>query len=193
MNQQGEAMVPLSIRPLISDLPARRAPAGLRRLKGEDGSGLVEYGLVFILFMTMLMGIGAFGHALYAYHFVSQAARQATRWAAVNGYTCSSDNSCNGQYGMNNGPALASDVQNYVANLAPLGINSQNVTTTASWLAPANSPAICTQAVSGAGPYANYPGCTVQVQVSYTFSFIFPLVSSAPLTVSSTSEMVIAH
>jgi Flp pilus assembly protein TadG len=193
MNQQSEAMIPLSIRPLISDLPARRAPAGLRRLKGEDGSGLLEYALVFILFMTMLLGIGAFGLAVFGYHFVSQAARQATRWAAVNGETCTVDNSCNGQYGMNSGPAAASDVQSYVANLVPLGINSQNVTTTVSWLAPANSPAICTQAVNGAGPYANYPGCTVQVQVTYTFNFVFPLVSSAPLTVSSTSEMVIAH
>jgi Flp pilus assembly protein TadG len=189
-------MLPLCIRTLISDFPARRAPAGLRRLKGEDGSGLIEYGLVFILFMTMLMGIGAFGHALYAYHFVSQAARQATRWAAVNGETCTDDNSCNGQYGMNNGPVgrtNQSAIQNYVANLAPMGIDSNNVIATPKWLAPANSPAICIKAVKGAGPYENYPGCTVQVQVTYTFSFIFPLVSSAPLTVSSTSEMVIAH
>lgn len=187
-------MLPFSIRRiLISRLPARRIPAGLQRVKGSDGSSLLEYALVFIVFMTMLMGIGAFGHALYAYHFVSQAARQATRWAAVNGATCSNDSTCNGTGGMNNGPAAASDIQNYVANLAPLGINSSNIITTASWLAPANSPAICTQAVNGAGPYANYPGCTVQVQVNYKFNFIFALVSSAPLTVSSTSEMVIAH
>ena len=187
-------MLPLSIlRVLISRLPARRAPVGMRRLKGEDGSGLLEYALVFIIFMTMLMGIGAFGHALYAYHFVSQAARQATRWAAVNGETCSNDNSCNGQYGMNNGPASTSDIQNYVANLATPGISSNNVLASTTWLAPGNSPAICTQTVNGAGPYPNYPGCTVQVQVSYTFSFLLPLVRGSPLTVSSTSEMVIAH
>src|SRR5690348_7145449 len=62
--------------------------------RGEKGSTLVEFALVFMLLMTMMLGIVNFGRALYAYHFVSNAARSATRWAAVNGNTCTNDGSC---------------------------------------------------------------------------------------------------
>ena len=46
--------------------------------------------------------------------------------------------------------------------------------------------------------HENDPGCTVEVNVSYKFSFIFPLVykpfsSTGTITLSSTSEMVIVH
>ncbi len=66
------------------------------RLAGESGSALIEYAIAFIAFMLLMFGITGFGHALYAYHFVSNVARDASRWAAVNGATCGSDNSCNG-------------------------------------------------------------------------------------------------
>lgn len=162
---------------LTSCLPARCAARGLPRLKGEDGNSLVEFALVLILFMTMLFGIAGFGHALFAYHFVSHAAREASRWAAVNGSTCATDSSCSA-------PAGISDIQNYVKNMAPMGINSSQVTTTPSW--PGTGPTVC-------GTTINAPGCTVVVQVSYNFSFIFPLIHTGPLTLSSTSEMIIAH
>ena len=59
----------------------------LPSLKGETGSGLVEYAIVFTVFMTMLLGVADFGRAMYAYHFVSSAAREATRYAIVRGCT----------------------------------------------------------------------------------------------------------
>ena len=58
------------------------AAASLRRLDGEEGSTLVEFAFVFMLLVTMVLGIMDFSRALYAYHFVAGAARQATRWAA---------------------------------------------------------------------------------------------------------------
>jgi Flp pilus assembly protein TadG len=161
---------------------------------GAKGDSLIEYALTMIFFFTMLFGIVEFARAMYAYHFVSNAARQATRWAAVNGWTCGDDNSCNGTAPMNNGPALPTDIQNYVANMAPPGINSKNITTTPGWTAPTGSPTICTAAVTGiGGPHENYPGCTVEVTVSYKFNFVAPIVSAATIKMSSTSEMVIAH
>jgi hypothetical protein len=39
----------------------------------------------------------------------------------------------------------------------------------------------------------NAPGCTVEVQVQYNFNFLAPFVHSSVVTMSSTSEMVIAH
>jgi hypothetical protein len=95
---------------------------------------------------------------------------------------------------MNTGPASASDIQNYVTNHMDPALVSSKLTTTASWTTDANSPTICKAAVTGlGGPYNNYPGCTVKVQVQYAFSFITPIVYNKTLNLSSTSEMVIAH
>lgn len=157
----------------------RGGGVSLRARAGERGSTLLEFALVFILFMTMLLGIAGFGHALYAYHFVSNVAREATRWAAVNGSTCASDSSCAA-------PASPSDIDGYVKNLAPPGITPANITTTVTYPTVAGGPAICATT-------DNAPGCTVDVQVSYQFNFIFPLVPTSPLTMSSSSEMVISH
>ena len=176
------------------------ASPGQARMRGarERGSALVEYALIFIVFMTLLFGIAGFGHALYAYHFVNNAAKEATRWAAVNGYTCSTDNSCNGTGNMNNGSASAGDVTNFVKTITPLGIDPTKVAVTACGVSggtacATSTPDDCTKTVGTVAPQPNYPGCTVQVTVQYTFSFILPLIQTAPLTVSSTSEMIIAH
>jgi Flp pilus assembly protein TadG len=158
-----------------------------QRFQSERGDALIEFALTFIVLMLMLFGIVEFSRALYTYHFVSYAAREATRWASVNGATCNSDSSCNGTAPMNNGPASPTDIQNYVTTyLIPPGIDSANVTTTTTWTAPTGSPPDCATT-------QNDPGCTIEVTVSYPFSFVAPIVSTATVTMSSTSEMVIAH
>lgn len=170
----------------------------LRRRKGERGAALVEYALTFIFSMSLFLGIMEFGHALYAYHFVNNAAKEATRWAAVNGANCSSDGSCNGTAPMNIGPAKLTDVNTYVQNHIPAGIDTTKVTTTACGLADtaacaASTPQVCTKAVGTQPATPNAPGCTVQVQITYSFSFVFPLISSSPISMSSTSDMIIVH
>ena len=166
---------------------AARVKRGSRRFRAEQGSSLVEYAFVVLIFMSMVLGIMDFGRALYSYHFVSHAAREATRWAAVNGSTCSGDSSCDGAGTMNSGPATPTDIQNYVANMTPAGIDSTKITTTATWLR-GNGPAVCNTAGN-----KNAPGCTVEVKVSYRFNFLFPVVHSSAITLSSSSEMVVAH
>jgi Flp pilus assembly protein TadG len=161
-----------------------------RQLKGDCGSGLVEYAIVFVLFMTMILGIVDFGRALYTYHFLSNVTRDATRWAAVNGADCgpppNGDNSCNGQGYMDTRPATEPDVQTYVTNHTPPGIDTTKLTTTVTWPVSTDSPAICAKT-------PNAPGCTVQVQTSYVFSFLFAYVHKTTITMSSTSGMIIAH
>src|SRR5580700_827662 len=97
-----------------------------RRVNGEDGGSLVEYALSFLLLITMIFGICGFALGLYAYHFVGSAAREATRWASVNGSTCATDNTCTS-------PAKAGDVQSYVKNTVPAGIDASQVTVVATW------------------------------------------------------------
>jgi Flp pilus assembly protein TadG len=142
---------------------------------GDSGSNLVEYAILFIAFMMLMFGITGFGHALYAYTFVSNVARDASRWAAVNGSTCGSDNSCNGVGIMNNGPASPGDVTTYVTNRTPLGIDPAQITVTTTFIPD------------------NKPGSFVEVQVQYNFTFIFPLIRTSVLPLSSTSETVVIH
>ena len=166
---------------------------GLRQLKGDCGSGLVEYAIVFVLFITMILGVIDFGRALYTYHFLSNVTRDATRWAAVNGANCNSDGSCDGVGYMNKGTALDTDIQTYVTNHTPPGIDTSKITTTVTWPVNADSPTICSTKVGGVGPTPKAPGCTVQVQTSYIFSFLFAYVHKNTVTMSSTSQMIIAH
>lgn len=156
----------------------------MRARAGERGSTLVEFALVFILLMTILLGIAGFGHALYAYHYVSGAARQATRWAIVNGADCAADNSCTA-------PAAKSDVQTFVQSITPPGIDWSQVTVTTCGM---SGDAECGDStLTVCKTTVNNPGCVAQVNVSYNFQFIFPLLPTNTLTLSSTSEMVIAH
>ena len=133
----------------------------------ESGSGLVEYSVVFIVFMTMLLGIADFSRALYAYHFVSNAAREGARYAMVRGCTPVVATVC---------PAAAtnSDIQTYLRNV-PTGIDSSQLTTTTTWTPDHKA------------------GSTVQVEVDYPFNFFSPLVSTSTLNLKSTSEMIISQ
>ena len=60
-------------------------------IQEERGSGLVEYAVVFLLLMTLVLGMVDFSRAIYAYHFISNQARDASRYASVRGSTCTDD------------------------------------------------------------------------------------------------------
>lgn len=200
------------MQPTKSVLSGPCGNAGRRRrasLASERGSSLVEYALVFLIFATMLFGIIDFGRALYDYHFVSNAARTAARWAAVNGSKCSSDSSCTAPVDCTSGTctpcssgctaAAEGDVQNYVQMLASAaGMNTSStgcggsacLATTATWQAPEWTPA--SGATTCSSPL-NSPGCEVEVQVNYNYDSLVPLVHKGLVTLSSTSQMIIAH
>jgi Flp pilus assembly protein TadG len=169
------------------------------RRTAETGATLVETAFVYtILLFPLLLGALGFSHALYAYHFVSHASKTSTRWAAVNGYTCSNDGSCTYATG-----ASATDIQTYATNMIPAGLEPANVTASASWPLKTGGPKICSQAVGTQPSEANYPGCTVEVQVGYAYQLLFPFLpvnstTTAPCTkpgwcLTSTSDMVIIH
>jgi Flp pilus assembly protein TadG len=164
-------------------------------LQEERGSSLVEYALVFLLLMTMILGMIDFSRAIYAYHFIANQARDATRYASVRGYTCGApaqggDNTCTGLgfYSASGvpGPSSAPDIVDFVKNV-PNGIDPSKLTTTVDWPIQAASPTVCTTISS------NYPGCTVRVKVSYVFNFSSTFVSKTALTLTTTSEAIITH
>ena len=142
----------------------------------ERGSELVEFSFAIMILLALVFGVVAFAQAAYAYHFVSHAAREATRYASVRGSTCNLlPSDC---------PITDAEIQSYVERLAPLGINTSKLTVTP---APVNPGGTCT-----AGGYT--PGCAVQVQVQYAFTFLSMLHAATPtFTISSTSQMVISQ
>ena len=156
-------------------------PAKLFRGTGnERGSALVEDALVILLLLTLLFGIIGFGHALYTYHFVANAAREATRWASVRGSTCTAlTGGC---------PAAASDVQTYVSNVSGMGLKGSSITATTTWL-----PSPSASYAPPCATTANAPGCVVQVQVVYQYKFFFPLLPPTGFNMQSTSQMVISQ
>ena len=195
-------------------IKARRIPIGPVAWRSklrckETGGALVEYAFSVIIFLTLMFGISSFGTALYAYHFVNNIAKEATRWAAVNSYNCGSngDNSCNGTWPMNNGQAQLSDVDSFVKNHTPPGIDSTKITTSGCGLNGSTTCADSTPDACKTGNVnfvaVNSTGCTVQVRVAYAMTFVFPLLpkttaTTAPCTkpgfcLSSESELIIAH
>ena len=158
-------------------------------LEREDGSNLIEYAITLTLYLLLLFGIVDFSRALYAYHFVAHAAREGARWAMVNGSTCHDDPdapSC--PYA--NGASL-SDVTTHITNFVPPGIVSGQITVSACGVngggeCAASSGGVCAGTV-------NAPGCVVAVTVQYPFTFIAPIVHVGSITMSSTSQMIIAH
>jgi Flp pilus assembly protein TadG len=190
---------------------SRRRTIGLwrsQRRRSQLGASLVEYAFIMIIFLTLLFGIGGFGHALFVYHFLNEAAKEATRYAAVRGSTCSNDSSCvtsNSASGIT-GPTTIADVRSYVQSITPQSIDPSKLTVTVCGVSDTStsvsdsggictaSPTICSAAVSGVGPFVRgYPGCTVGVKVSYPYTFIFPFIPNPSITMASTSQMVIAH
>jgi Flp pilus assembly protein TadG len=157
----------------------------------EDGASMVEMAFACTLLLTMLFGIFAISFALYTYHYISDAAREGSRYAMVRGST-----SCaNSSNMLTNCGATSNQIQTYVQNLGYPG--ASNMTVTSTWYK-----------ITGGTPWAslcstgtcNAPGNIVKVQVTYAFPLSIPFFlrggptsQTRSLSMTSTSQMVIAQ
>ena len=152
----------------------RRTPDARRAVPARQrGDVLVEFAIVSTVTLMLILGIVDFARALYTYHLVSNGARAGSRYAMVRGSTCT----------VAGCPATTDSVQNYVRGLAP-AIDPTQLTVSTTWIA-GNGPC-------DGSPYQS-PGCTVSVQVTYPFNFIVPLLPNFTMSMSSTSQMIIAQ
>jgi hypothetical protein len=150
----------------------------ISRSNGEKGAALLEYSFVLIVLFACIFGIIDFGRAMYTYHFISNAARDGTRYAMVRGSVCATEPGCT--------PADVSSYQTLLrSQMAGMGLDPNALSAPTTWPPVANNPWICTIIF-------NSPGCTVQVQATYNFKFIFPLMPGN-FTMQSTSQMVISQ
>lgn len=129
-----------------------------------------------LIFLVLVFGTLDFGRALYTYHTLSYAARAATRYAIVRGAACSSV--------VTGCPATQASVTSYIESISP-NLSTSSLTVNVSWVVTGN-----TGCPSGTTP-TNSPGCSVEVSLSYKFSWLFSFLPTT--TMSSTSEMVISQ
>lgn len=161
-----------------------------RRVRREEGASLVEMAIASSLLFAMMFGVIQMSLALYAYHFVSDAAREASRWAMVRGGSCISNVSqaycsptSSGSFGADN-----NDIQAYVQSLGyPF---ASNLTTSTKWLSGTPSAQVtCGTTPSG----CNTAGNQVQVTVTYSFPIAIPFWTATTINLQSASTMVIAQ
>jgi Flp pilus assembly protein TadG len=166
---------------------------------------MVEFAIVFLLLFAFMLGIIDFSRAVYAYHGISDAAREATRFASVRGHA-----SCvlsPRTFPTATCPLANADIANFVgAQLTTAGIYNNVVTTpavagdlsvTATW--PGKQGDGTTTCLTATVPTVQDPGCLVQVQLVYKFGFSLPFwaayQSSAPplVNIGSFSQVVISQ
>jgi Flp pilus assembly protein TadG len=174
-----------SVHPIQFAFPKERGlrmecPQWLRRARGERGSTLVETALSMVILSIVALGVMELSLALYTYHFLSDAAREGTRYAIVRGSSCTTYSGFTSAC-----PALGADIQSYVRGLGFPGITPSLMTVTTIW---PTTGASCTPSVTP----CNNPGNLVQVTVSYRFPLSIPFVPANTLTMTSSSKMVIS-
>lgn len=158
----------------------------IRFWRDEEGVTLVETAISCTVLFAMLFGICQMSLAMYVYHFTSDAARQATRYAIVRGST-----SCTNTPNLSNCDATTIQITSYVQGLGYPGITSSKVTAATSWYT-ASSTTPTTWSVCSNG-ICNAPGNLVKIVVSYPMTFQIPFSSNLSLNLSSTSQMVISQ
>ena len=85
--------------------------------QGRRGAAMVEFALVFLLFLVIIAGLVEIGRGVWAFTTIAHATRQGVRFAQTRGP---------------GNPATADQVRDAVRNAA-IGLNPNLVTVTTSW------------------------------------------------------------
>ena len=158
-----------------------------RSMSSEEGSSLVEMAIASAVLFALLFGVIQVAWALYTYEYVSEASREAARYAIVRGNT-----SCTNTPNLSNCNATWQEIQTYVQGLGYPGLNPSNLTVTTTWCAGDASSGSMTWASCSAST-ANSPGNAVNVVVTYPFPLGIPFWKNATVYLSSTSQMTVAQ
>ncbi len=152
-----------------------------RAANDEEGATLVEMALVCIVMIAIFFGIFEFSLGFYTYNFISQAAREGSRYAIVRG-----SQSCQNTPTLSACNAKQADIQAYVQGLTYPGVDPTKLVVTATW------PTTGASCFPSATP-CNNPGNLVQLTVTYPFPLSIPFWRSTTVNISSTSSMVISQ
>lgn len=166
---------------------ARRIAANWRNtFAREEGSSIVEMGLSASLLFISLFGLMEFCLAGYSYFYVSEAAREATRYAMVRGDSQASDCTSAGPANCIAQTGSTGDIQAYVANNVLPGINPNNISVATTYL---NSDGTS----CGTTDVCKVAGDIVQSTVTYSLPLTIPFIPAKTITMTSTSQMFISY
>jgi Flp pilus assembly protein TadG len=140
---------------------------GLFHQRPRRGAVMVETAIVLPILFMFLLGTITIGMGIFYYEQVASLAREGARYASVRG----------SGYGFETGGSAADSgaISTYVSTLAT-GLDSNSLHVIPTW--PDNSS-------------SNAPGNRVRVTVSYQWTPLMYI--SGPITLSSTSEMVVNY
>lgn len=179
-------MQTLTLNPIAS---SQTRPRGWwrRAVENQSGGTMVEFAVAVLLLVTLTGAIVDCCRVIYADHYVGYAAAAGARYAMVRGSTwknasCStpSTESCT---------ATADSVRNMVKSIAPVGVSTgSNMSVATTWTGTTPGGTNCK-----VGGQSNLPGCVVEVQVDYDFSYELPFMPRNSIHLTSTSGTVIAQ
>jgi Flp pilus assembly protein TadG len=139
-----------------------------RRVAGERGQSLVEFGLVVLVLLMLLFGVVEVGRMVLVYTTVANAAKAGVRYAIVNG----SDSSAPCASGSTT--ACVTAVKNYAS---AGGLNTANL------LVSVNYPGTgCPSTVT------NAPGCWVRITANYPYDPFLGYFNLPSINLGSGSE-----
>lgn len=152
----------------------------------EQGAALVEFALSLTILLTLVFGILGWSFGLYFYNALNEAAREATRYAAVRGNdwgtACAS-------YSSYDCTATEANIVSYIENFGPPGINADTLGAkgvSVAWAKGPNESACNATDCNGMGDQ-------VTVTVSYTFDFPIPFIPPKSASLSSSSSMIVSY
>ena len=176
----------------------------LRSVCRDSGSSLVETAISLCLYLMLLIGVIELLLTVYSYHFVSDAAREATRYAVIRGanscYPNPSFPDCNlgpANIGSKTNPGH-NPVLQFIESIRYPFLNPKNLSAEVTWWVShqnASGTTTWTTQCSGAadanGNACNAEGNAVRVVVTYDFPLTLPWMRIPLIKVSSSSQMVI--
>jgi len=158
----------------LADAACKRCACKTRRsaqslFLSEEGESLVSFALTLPTLLGFVFGVMQVCMGYYTYQWMSESAREGTRYAMVHGSTCetSGGSSCT---------VSAANVTSYVKSLGIPNIGGGVATVVTTY--PDGDEA---------------PGHRVQVSITYTYPYRIPFMVSKSLSMTSVSVMYIVQ
>lgn len=187
---------------------AAKPRAGMMR---EDGATLVEMAFASVMILSVFFGIMEVSYALYSLNYVSNAAREATRYASIRGANSCGDANVTPYPNCGLSPTQFTSTSDPTKNplLAHIeaigypGLNANNTSLQVNFLVATKasdgtttwaSDASCSTAdLDSHGNACNNLGNMINVQVTYQFPLNIPFWKNVTVPVSSKSQLMISE
>lgn len=175
------------------EISKRLRGASKRVAQNESGVALVEIAISSAVVLATFVGVFQMTMACYTYNAVSEITRETTRWAAVRGSTCHTNTP-----NLDNCPATTTNIQNYAKTFGAINwspCTTQNPCVTVSYKTGTTTTGTSQSKTTWATCASNCgnPGDMLVVTMNYPYSFSIPFLRQYSLTLSSTSEMIVAQ